>query len=560
MMNNTQTNATEQNIKIGLRSPLEVMSLKRMGCAHQNRLSFMRVLLRRLKKQKWTFRKTRWSIDDQGYGQAVYTVYGPDRSYSLVAFSHELADEQRSDRVIATAWDATFTLFDGVPQESDLQRLQNNVPKQEAGRISNNELSLSRANRSVRLWSHVVDQLAQGMQPDRDKVEAVGYLMRTTAVYGSGKFGTADRKKIADRDELHQPFQAEMLSVWLTRAFTLDLVEHIAAAKGGDHAVTIEPELRRRFGVGNSTGLGMAPFIMNHPVLINNWVLAREQAFVKVRSIEQALQVDIDRFKQKFLEARQNVEEWHSQHSIQQQKLADLKQDIGLIERYLECENLLQKFPWNRFFQWSTQELTTEGQELLLSLMLEPYAEMVDSLAETMDADEEQYLLINGTQTLSAVCDDIRKHCSWALSIDYQQQSNRACFWYTSAEKLEPRVGQRFEESGAELELPLATGFFINELLQDLEAETESLTLADFLMKHPQHRHAVRRLQILKSHPYAEVCDNLLAVTMLPIDLLRFKLAFFGATKFDPRSDRWVRICMYQDVPFPHELLESHHG
>jgi hypothetical protein len=50
------------------------------------------------------------------------------------------------------------------------------------------------------------------------------------------------------------------------------------------------------------------------------------------------------------------------------------------------------------------------------------------------------------------------------------------------------------------------------------------------------------------------VRDNLLAATMTPADLLRCKLSFFGATRFDPRSDRWIRITMYQDAPFPHEL------
>ena len=47
------------------------------------------------------------------------------------------------------------------------------------------------------------------------------------------------------------------------------------------------------------------------------------------------------------------------------------------------------------------------------------------------------------------------------------------------------------------------------------------------------------------------------ASDMLPIDILRCKLSFFGATRFDPRSDRWVRICMYQDAPFPHEWLAA---
>ena len=82
----------------------------------------------------------------------------------------------------------------------------------------------------------------------------------------------------------------------------------------------------------------------------------------------------------------------------------------------------------------------------------------------------------------------------------------------------------------------------------------EGKTVGEFLLAHPEHRHAVRRVQIAAKHPFAEIRDNLIDAEMLPIDLLRCKLSFFGATKFDPRSDRWVRICMYQGAPFPHEM------
>ena len=140
--------------------------------------------------------------------------------------------------------------------------------------------------------------------------------MRTTAVYGSGKFGAADRLTIAERPEVSGPFQAELLSVWLTRAFSIDLVEHIARARGGDQAVNIDPGLRRRIGVGNSTGLGMAPFLINHPALLNNWMMAREQALARVRSLAQAQESEIEAFKQYFEQARFNVSQWHSQHPI----------------------------------------------------------------------------------------------------------------------------------------------------------------------------------------------------------------------------------------------------
>jgi len=537
------------------RPPEVVMRLARMGSFHQTRLSFMRTLLRRLKKENWLFKCPVWEINEQGFGRAVYTVVGPQRTYSLVAFSHDLPDHMRSDRVIATAWDATFALFDGVPTTEDLDRLQDNVPKQEAGRISDSELSLSRANRSVRLWQHVIENLSAGKQPDRDQLEAVGYLVRTTAVYGSGKFGAADRLKICERPEVSGPFQAELLSVWLTRAFSIDLIEHIAKAQGGDKAVVIEPELRRRLGVGNSTGLGMAPFLINHPALINNWMSAREEAIARVRSLPVASEEAIEVFKQHFERAVFNVSQWHSQHPIQIGKLKDLNADLILMRDYIEQQDLTNELPWNRYYLWSEENLSLEGQELLVSLMLEPYGDMVDGLTQCMDADEHLSFFIDGAMTIKQLRDIIDRQCHWATSVDYQQKDNRARFWYTSAEKLEPRVGERFEEPGAEYEVPLCVGYYISQMNQALQSWSGDKIVADFLIAHPEHRHTARRVQNLARNPYSEVQDNLISADMLPIDLLRCKLSFFGAAKFDPRSDRWVRICMYQDAPFPHELL-----
>jgi hypothetical protein len=538
------------------RPPEVVMRLARMGSFHQTRLSFMRSLLRRLKREQWTFRRGLWEIDDDGFGRAVYTVYGPERAYSLVAFSHDLPDHLRSDRVIATAWDATFALYDGVPDTADLDRLEQNVPKQEAGRISDSELSLSRANRSVRLWQHVIDSLAAGRQPDREQLEAVGYLVRTTAVYGSGKFGAADRLTIAERPEVSAPFQAELLSVWLIRAFALDLVEHIAAARGGDSAVVIEPDLRRRIGVGNSTGLGMAPFLINHPALLNNWMMAREEAIARVRSLARAEPAAIEDFRRHFERARFNVSQWHSEHPIQLEKLRALNADLEKMAAYIERESLAGDHPWDRFYRWAEQQLSLEGQEQLVSLLLEPYGELVDDLTQCMDADEHLSFFIDGSMPLARLREILETQCQWALAVDYDDPANCARFWYTSAEKLEPRVGERFDEPGAEYELPLAVGRDMQRLHSTLAAAPADMSTAEFVLAHPEHRHTVRRVQNLAKHPYAEIQDNVIAADMLPIDILRCKLSFFGATKFDPRSDRWVRICMFQDAPFPHELLD----
>ena len=119
--------------------------------------------------------------------------------------------------------------------------------------------------------------------------------MRTTAVYGNGKFGIADRDVLVGRPELDGPFQAEMLTVWLIRAFTVDLLDHCAAALDPARAVRLAPELRRRLGVGNSTGLGMAPFLVRHPILLHRWITARETALARVRSLDPGRQTRKDR-------------------------------------------------------------------------------------------------------------------------------------------------------------------------------------------------------------------------------------------------------------------------
>ena len=537
------------------RDPADVMRLARMGCSHPTRLSFLRQLLRRMRDEGWRFDRPLWDVDARGVGRAVYRAIGPARTYSLVAFAHDLPPEARSDRVIATAWDATFALFDGTPDAADLDRLAANVPLQEAGRVSARELSLSRANRSVRLFEHVVARLARGAQPDAAMLSETGYLMRTTAVYGSGKFGAADRATIAARPEMRAPFQAEMLSVWLTRAFTVDLVEHLARARGGDRAVRLAPDLKRGLGVGNSTGLGMAPFLVRHPVLLNNWMMAREEALARVRAQPAAGAAELAGFRAALQVAMDNALQWASAHPIQQARLIDLRAGLGRIGAHVNTGwNPDAAQPWDALWRWGQAELPVEGQEALLALMLEPHGALIDGLGDCMDNDPDAGRPIDGSMPVDTLRDILRTQYDWALAPDYTDPAHSARFWYVSEDKLEPRLGERHEEPGAERELPLDTGRRAAALWQALDGLPGDMPVARLLLARPEHRPALRRAQIVARHPFAEIRDNLIGAEMLPIDLLRCKLAFFGATRFDPRSDRWVRISLFQGMPYPDEM------
>ena len=545
---------------VALRPASQVMTLARMGSFHQSRLSFMRVLLRRLKTENWQFKQSRWLIDANGVGVATYEAIGPERSYTLVAFAHDLPAEKRSDRVIAEAWDATFTLHDGIISDADIERLGQNVPLQEAGRISDDEFVLSRANRSVRLFDYVRDCLAAGTQPDPATIEPIGYLMRTTAVYGSGKFGAADRDIWANRPEFSGSFQPELLAVWLIRSFTIDIVEHMAAVKAPTKAVKLDPDIRRRIGVGNSTGLGMAPFLINHPSLIHAWINARETALARVRAVAATDQAGLSRFLTMIAKAAKNADEWTTDSPYQHGKTQSLRDDLVRLDAFVRGIAADIEQPWDNIYRWGETNLSLEGQEQLVSLLLEDHGPLIDDLAIGMAADEAAHFRIDGSMRLSRLRQMMDTAYSWTNGIDYSQNDALARVWYVSEEKLEPRLGERFEEPIEPYEQPLAPGRDAVRVMKAIDqwietpAKSGEDNVAVFLLKHPEHRHIVRRMQTVFALPYAEIQDNTISAEMQPIDLLRCKLSFFGASKFDPRSDRWLRITMYQGAPFPDEL------
>ena len=74
-----------------------------------------------------------------------------------------------------------------------------------------------------------------------------------------------------------------MLAVYVLRQFSIEQLNHLARVQAPDTAVELAPELQRHLGIGNSTGLGMAPFLINHPQLIQQWIYGRERALACAR-------------------------------------------------------------------------------------------------------------------------------------------------------------------------------------------------------------------------------------------------------------------------------------
>ncbi len=524
-----------------LRPARDVMRLARMGAMFPTRLSFLRVLMRQLAREGARLTRPVWQIDAAGFGHAVYSIPLGGHVYSLVAISTDLPDHLRTDRVIATAWDTTYVLYDGVPDASEIARIRQNAPLQEAGRFTERDLVLSRANKSVRLFAHVVERLRAGGQPDAALINTVGYLMRTTAVYGNGKFGIADRALIAGRGGLGGPFAAEMLTVWMIRSFTHDLAEHLGGAP-------LDPDLKRHLGIGNSTGLGMAPFLVSHPVLLNNWMQARETALARVRAVKTLTDEERERVRRLADRAMRHLAQWQVPDRLHQARIDVLRSEWDLLRSWLTDETLGAPQPLDSLMA-RTATLSTDTQELTVALLLEPFGALVDGLeAEMTDA-----LGFAGEpfETVADLRAAIEARFDWALDLDFHDPEETRIFWYVSEEKLEPRVGDRHAEAGAERESPLDIARRVQALYSALEGAED---LRAFREAHPQHELALRRVQCAVQHDYAEIHDNLIGARCLPIDMLRCKLSFFGATKFDPKSDRWTRISLAQGAPLPDEL------
>jgi len=528
--------------RVDLRPPHDVMRLSRMGASFPTRLSFLRTLMRALAHGDVNMRRTVWNIDAAGFGHAVYTLALGGYNYSLVAVSRDLPAEARSDRVIATAWDTSYVLYDGIPTSDEIARIVATAPRQEAARFSERDLILSRANKSVRLFDHVVACLRAGRQPEPATLNATGYLMRTTAVYGNGKFGIADRAVIAARPALGGPFMAEMLTVWLIRHFTHDLVEHLGGA-------ALARGLKRHLGIGNATGLGMAPFLVTHPVLLNNWMLARETALARVRALQQLSEDEADQITALIARASSHLDEWNVPDPTHQARIERLRADWAARLGGMGPAQLLRPGALDTLVR-ATGDASLDLQELVVSLVLEPFGAIVDDLANGM-ADLTGALVPPLLKT-----DDIRAQIdaagAWALQPDYSSREGSRRFWYVSAAKQEPRLGDRYAEPGADRESPLDIGRRIKALYRALPAR--NACVSDFLARHPDHALAVSRVACMSAYPYGEIHDNLIGAQCLPTDMLRCKLAFFGASKFDPKSDRWTRITLCQGAPLADEL------
>ena len=299
----------------------------------------------------------------------------------------------------------------------------------------------------------------------------------------------------------------------------------------------------------------MAPFIVNHPTLLNNWIFCRETALKKIREIKTVKTHDSDLFKNCVRNSIKNITSWNTESKYQLKKINHLLKDVKKFVDYVDNKfNFKSNYPFNEIYLWLENETCDECIEYIVSIMMEPFSEITKPLIKEMSSEEEKYFNIPTSRTIEDLKDIIEKKYPNILSINFKKKENFKKFWFISKNKEEPRLADRFDEPGSDLEQPLAIARDIKKLHDKLLSSKKNLTIDQFLIDNSDLRHVVRRAFIIEKFPYSEIQDNTIGENIIPIDMLRLKLSFFGALKFDPRSDKWLRICMFQGAPLPNEL------
>jgi hypothetical protein len=547
-----------KDLQVNARKPDVVMKPSELGTARQTRHSFSRALVRHAFRDGWQVSSRIWDFDKNGKGTAVYTINFGTEVAELVLFSHVIDEEMRNDRVIAQDWDVTVALVLGTVTDDHLVKLHENVTQQEDGRADSDSIIWGRANRSQRFFNYIVDCLAAGKQPESDNMTDAAYILRSTAFYGNGKFGLKDFDGFKSEHPLATPYRMQMLTAWILREFSADLVNHCARAKS-DIAVALDPSWRRYLGLGNATGLGMVPYVIRHPQVFDAWVALRELPLTN--ALQQNWAPDSEEIK-RILHLLERAKIYFSEKI--NLETAPYPKGPELAEKLVPLINCVREFqtkatmldkavthPGKRLHEIAQAD-SIEVRQIVDSILIE-----IDS---TIDEEIEKLLICVDRTYLSSDMKVaelevlVESLYGWVNKFNFSDKKETAKFWFYSENSQEPRRGIRKKDKTLGREHPVGVASDVAKLKKDLEQCSPDQRVGIFVSNHPEHWGIIERVQSIAEIPYAEAQLNPLAENFVPLDLQRFQLAIYGMENFNPQSTDWLRVTLFQGAPIAADL------
>jgi hypothetical protein len=538
------------------RHPDMVMSPARAAAAYPTALSFSRSLVRKMQAERWRIERLRIDLDGEGRGEGLYRVIPRSGgAFHFFAISNVFAPGEKVDRSFGINWDVSAAICQGEWTASREAVLREEIPKQYEGRYDADVLCFCRGNRSERIFDEVVDSLGEGRQPDTAMLASVGYILRSTAFAGNGLFGMKPFEGLGAAHPLGSPYDVQILAAFLLREFVFDLVDSMALARGTG-AVRLDRRLKRYLGVGNSAGLGLIPFLANHPRIIDRWVRAQEEALAQAR----ARQVTAgDPAAQAYLAlarkaARYFAEDPRDGNGIfaSFERLAgDAASLIARLEARLG--RIAEPAPWATLIDEAAHRLHPETVEIANGLLLELYPDIVAHAERGMEALEE--VEFEPEMTAGELRALARRDFGWLVTDGPRPPDETGFFWYYPVEApYEPRRALRGRGLGFEHESPMDLPRALDALVALLSSTAPDASAAEIVARRPDLRAVIARVQATAGLGYADLRQNYIAADFTPFAACRFLLAFYGMEKFDPRPPRSTKGALLQGAPLADEI------
>ncbi|MEO8851056.1 MAG: hypothetical protein ABI360_04930 [Allobranchiibius sp.] len=435
------------------------------------------------------------------------------------------------------------------------------MPLQEQGRADEGTVIWARGNRSARFFDAVVQGLAAGRQPDPTMFGASPYVMRSTAFYSNGKFGLADFERFGADHPFSVPYRPHFLSAWLMRELGLDMVEHCAKAINPDAAV-LDNQWRRYFGLGNATGLGMVPYVINHPQVLDAWAKLREVPLADVRArVAEPGDADVTRVLELFDRAVTYLRLGGSTDIAPFPNCAVVAEQVATVRELLiefaahgTIRGQLVTRPWD-VLHGAAEALSQGCRGAVASILVELTGDLDAMLEAGLSCDERNAVV--PTQNVRDLLRLVEEHYDWVRQFDFDAPGEQAYFWFSSENNEEPRRGRRGIDPGEHVEHSTDIARTVTALRTDLACADPDSSIARFLLAHPWHRGGVARVQSVHGLAYGEVHTNLLGEQFLPLNVQRLQLSVYGMENFVPQSTDWLRVTLFVGAPRVSDLAHG---
>ena len=551
-----------------LRPAERCMTPTALSCFKSTRVSFARVLARRMIEQRWRIRNEEFHCDAEGDGYGIYAIdIGSHRlTYVMRAFRWDGVEKvgRRSDGAIRDMFGAIFL---GVPDRERINReiATFNLRDADRMRTDSSVTGWTPGSRSARFFDHVVDALAAGRQPDPGFIGlGTGYLLRNGGYLGSGRNGTLSYEGYGDDHPLRHPFFADLFGLYMVRQVSIDLVNGIAAARN-NNAARLAPDIAKFIGVGNSSGQGMCVALQRWPHWVSTWVTVRELALAYAKSMpvdssgasgvrrsDRLLDL-LERTAAYYTSVHAQCEDYVVPHK---QVAASLLTFKGWVREACASRHDRQR-PWGELVARAEATFDGESTEQINSLLVEVFPEFADTAADYLPVGANRERDVVPEMRVGELRGLLRKGYSWALQTDLRLAKARQHFWYHSIDNGEQRRGERIIDPHEEYESFIDHIGLVQRLASVLACYQDIDPVAEVIADVPEIAFAVSRVQYLARLPYCEIRGGLIDRDFLPAHLIRFFLSVLGMECTNPLSIRYVRGVFFPGMPLPAELARG---